>query len=233
MNKITSLIVASLITVMGVTAKAADFIIELVPGPGSVGTPEVSSIDVSKIANLRLKLPGEVFTFAGSVCPSSISVLADGASLAKVGQYAALYAAIGDAHGASGANFNVPDYRGRFLRGVDGGTNRDPNNATRTAMNTGGAVGSSVGSVQGFATARPTSSFVTGVESAGHTHGISAVTTSTWGAAGGSINVANSTFTSSSMSSGGASNSHTHTVTSGGDSETRPVNASVLFCIAF
>lgn len=44
--------------------------------------------------------------------------------------------------------FRVPDLRGRFLRGKDGGINRDPDRASRTAAWDGGATGDAVGSVQ-------------------------------------------------------------------------------------
>ena len=57
---------------------------------------------------------------------------------------------IGTNYGAGDGSttFNVPDYRGRFLRGVDGGSNRDPEAGSRTNMATGVVVGGIVGSVQ-------------------------------------------------------------------------------------
>jgi hypothetical protein len=63
-------------------------------------------------------------------------------------KYAELFSAIGTAWGGTGQNgFNLPDLRGRFLRGVDAGTSRDPEADKRTASRPGGNnVG--VGSVQ-------------------------------------------------------------------------------------
>jgi microcystin-dependent protein len=75
-------------------------------------------------------------------------MLCDGRSLLR-GSYPELFASIGTAFGAADAShFNIPDYRGRFLRGVDGLAGNDPDSATRTAMNTGGNTGNNVGSVQ-------------------------------------------------------------------------------------
>lgn len=75
-------------------------------------------------------------------------LLCDGRSVQR-SMYPALFDAIGTAHGGDGNNFNLPDLRGRFLRGVDGMAGRDPNAATRAAANTGGNSGNAVGTVQG------------------------------------------------------------------------------------
>jgi microcystin-dependent protein len=53
--------------------------------------------------------------------------------------------------GDGSTTFNLPDYRGRFLRGTDtmGSTAaRDPNRETRGATFTGGNIGDNVGSIQ-------------------------------------------------------------------------------------
>jgi microcystin-dependent protein len=61
----------------------------------------------------------------------------------------ALSTAIGTAFGTSSATtFNVPDFRGRFLRGWDNTAGRDPDRAGRLAMNTGGSTGDNIGSIQ-------------------------------------------------------------------------------------
>lgn len=65
-------------------------------------------------------------------------------------QYAELFIMIGEAFGAGDGTttFRLPDFRGRSTRNVDQGTGRDPDSATRTASNSGGATGDNVGSAQ-------------------------------------------------------------------------------------
>jgi microcystin-dependent protein len=113
----------------------------------------------------------------------------------------------------------------------------DPDVTTRVASASGGATGDAVGSVQEQATARPSTSFVTGTESAGHTH------TTTLDIGGNLTNgnigsrystgIAFSQTSTLGTASGGVSANHTHTVTSGGDNETRPKNFSARFIIKF
>lgn len=118
-----------------------NFIIQLVPG--------------------ALLPAGVLVPFAGQGTSSRLAssyLLCDGTPL-NAQQYAVLSAAIGTAHGGNATTFNLPDYRGRFLRGVDNGSGRDPGAAGRTAMATGGATADAVGSVQGSATGRPIAPF--------------------------------------------------------------------------
>lgn len=65
-------------------------------------------------------------------------------------KYTQLYKVLNTTWGSTGggANFNVPDLRGMFLRGVDDGRGKDPNATSRKAGNTGGNTGDHVGSVQ-------------------------------------------------------------------------------------
>ena len=65
-------------------------------------------------------------------------------------RFAKLYSAIGDIHGRGDgvSTFNLPDYRGRFLRGVDAAASRDPDAASRQPAAPGGLSGDRVGSVQ-------------------------------------------------------------------------------------
>ena len=66
-------------------------------------------------------------------------------------RYAQLYATIGIAFGGNSTSqqFNLPDLRGRFLRGWDHGAKHDPDVLLRTSMAPGGNIADSVGSQQG------------------------------------------------------------------------------------
>lgn len=72
----------------------------------------------------------------------------DGASLDR-GEYPDLYHAIGTNFGAPDeTHFNLPDLRGRFVRGVDHGAERDPDASKRGPSVEGGNIGDHVGSLQ-------------------------------------------------------------------------------------
>lgn len=189
---------------------------------------------------------GSVVAFAGR--PDRVPsgwLLCDGRSLAR-SEHPALFDAIGTAHGGDGTMFNLPDYRGRFLRGVDSGMGRDLDRAGRAEANAGGNRGDAVGSVQGGATAMPNAAFVNG--NAGmHAHG--GMTSPVSGdrstnpardypPSTGSLRAFAYYFSASggdnffmdhvhAISPDGA---HTHAI-SGGDRETRPVNAYVNYII--
>lgn len=92
---------------------------------------------------------GCVLPFAGTTAPEGW-LLCDGSAISRTA-YAGLFSAIGTAHGNGDGSttFHIPDLRGRFVRGVDGAANRDPDKASRTAANAGGNTGNNVGSVQG------------------------------------------------------------------------------------
>ena len=96
-------------------------------------------------------------------------VFCDGKAVSSVNpHYKELFDLLHDSHGAGynpntgekvdNKDFNIPDYRGRFLRGLDTtGTSttngiRDPDRDTRVPMIKGGHAGAKVGSVQNFAT---------------------------------------------------------------------------------
>lgn len=72
----------------------------------------------------------------------------DGSSLRRA-EFPELFNAIGTRFGtASAETFNIPDIRGRFMRGWANGSALDPDRASRTAMAAGGATGDNVGTVQ-------------------------------------------------------------------------------------
>lgn len=91
---------------------------------------------------------GTVVAFAGSTVPPGW-LACDGSAVSRT-TYASLFAAISTSAGAGdgATTFNVPDYRGYFLRGTDSGAGRDPDAALRVAQNNGGNVGDTVGTVE-------------------------------------------------------------------------------------
>jgi microcystin-dependent protein len=96
--------------------------------------------------------PGTIAPFGGGTVPAGW-LLCDG-SIVSRSTYSSLFSAVGTVHGQGDGSttFHLPDYRGRFLRGADnmgtGAAGRDPDAASRTAANTGGATGNDIGSVQ-------------------------------------------------------------------------------------
>jgi microcystin-dependent protein len=156
--------------------------------------------------------------------------LCDGAVMDRT-NFAALFNAIGTSWGApDGNSFNLPDLRGMFLRGVDSGAGNDPNANSRTAAKSGGNTGDNVGTLQQGATARPGNAFITNVAGA-HRHDTPVGT----GAEEGNYKVATSypygyALTGNSPPTS-VNGDHSHTVTGGGDAETRPRNAGVYWII--
>lgn len=189
------------------------------------------SIGPQVVSVAAVGIIGEIIA-TGSTTPPQGYLYCNGQTVSRT-TYSDLFAAIGVKFGSGDGSttFHVPDFRGRFLRGTSDGQSTDPDRASRTAMNTGGATGDNVGSVQGDATKRPNTSFVTGTESASHTH----AQTQSQGGTGGSYLAAAAAAWSAgnNATTGTQSANHTHTVTSGGDNETRPKNANVAYHICF
>lgn len=154
--------------------------------------------------NKRMNQIGEVIMWAGSTAPYGY-LICNGSQVSRT-TYATLFGIVGTSFGQGNGTttFHLPDLRGRFVRGLDGGAGVDPDAAGRTAMNTGGATGNNIGSVQADA-----------FES--HNHSINAV---------GGINVAPVADTSN-FSSAPTSIDTNNT----GGNETRPVNAYLNFII--
>jgi microcystin-dependent protein len=96
-------------------------------------------------------ITGEVRQVAFETVPSGW-LECNGAAVSRT-TYASLFSAIGTAFGEGDGSttFNLPDLRGRFVRGYDHGAGNDPDAATRTASASGGDTGDAVGSKQGYA----------------------------------------------------------------------------------
>ena len=173
---------------------------------------------------------GTLLDFAGSTAPTGY-MMCDGRSLSTSGENAGLFAVIGYSYGGSGANFNIPDFRGRFARYNDdmgtGAAGRDI--ASRNADKS-----------QGQATARPTTGYTgtisgTAALAGSHSHSFTAYdderfpsTTAVGGATGNAQTITTSTEPSHTHSVSG-----TCAITGGGDAETRPINVSCNKIIKF
>jgi len=189
--------------------------------------------------------PGTVVAFAGDTAPAGWR-LCNGDALSQT-EFPALFRAIGTAHGNGGASgmFNLPDLRGRFVRGVSRGTSNDADRATREIPNPGGNSGDRVGSLQRSATAMPGARFTTA--SAGtHAHGGMTASVSGNRSTNPARDYLAATGTNRGFSysfSSGADNlfmDHVHAINpdgahvhdiAGGDSETRPVNVGLNYII--
>ncbi|MFD1601495.1 phage tail protein [Flavobacterium artemisiae] len=143
--------------------------------------------------------------------------------------YSELFSVIGTNFGAgdNSTTFNLPDFRGTFLRGVNGASNNDPDAISRTAPAKGGSTGNNVGSSQGFATGNPQTPLITN-QTGEHTHTVPHVPNdnSSYAVAGSYQAIWNSNGASTD-----AAGSHTHNVTGGGDKESRPINVNTYFII--
>lgn len=213
-----------------VVAKGLKFLAPSVNGKGKVWKPEAGEIifDGSdqqfygmddnerwiKFSAAEAILPsGVILPFAGTAAPNGYYPC-DGRALPILGNEA-LHDAILNAFGDGTKNadgtasiyptggFNLPDMRGRFMRGVDDTAGRDPNKSStdRPAPNVGGNTGNNVGSVQSD-------------QLKAHNH------TFTVGLSGGGTVPAN-----------GAGSYTSNTTSTAGGSETRPLNIYVNYII--
>jgi microcystin-dependent protein len=167
-----------------------------------------AAVTAAKLATTLVPPAGMIVAYGGTSAPTGW-LLCDGTAVSR-STYSDLYAAIGVAYGYgdNSSTFNVPDLRGRFIRGVDSSQGRDPDAASRTAINTGGNTGDAVGSLQGDAYTA-------------HTHTGAINTTVPAGS-----NISSGSNYSQTLNS-------TTTGSSGGSTETRPKNVGCWFIIKY
>jgi microcystin-dependent protein len=159
--------------------------------------------------------PGTVVAYAGvvsaMVAPPPGWLLCDGSTKSR-GVYANLFTSIGTTAGAGdgATTFNLPNYQGYFLRGLDPTGTIDPDANSRVVENTGGNTGATVGTLEldGFAS---------------HTHGFISPALSASGTAIGAYQAGNS----------GALEVQYTTAAAGGTTETRPKNVAVNYIIKY
>ncbi len=175
---------------------------------------------------------GTVMAFAGQNIPAGWK-LCDGSAL-DINEHPDLYQSIGElwgygGDGAGGQYFSLPDMRGRFLRGTSRGSTQDPNRGSRTPLGNGDS--DQTGSYQNNATKRPNTNFVTNTAGA-HSH--TYTRTHGFGHLSGyprfefKNDGGGPSYSTSSTSVAG---NHSHTITGGGDLETRPKNVYVDYII--
>lgn len=180
---------------------------------------------------------GTIVSFGGTTIPAGWA-LCDGSEVSRT-TYSTLFAATG-VHfgGGDGAStFNLPDLRGRFLRGVDGGAGQDPDAARRTSSKPGGATGDAVGTFEDYATARPRTQFTTDTQGS-HTHA-----NGDWNRLMRHTGMNTTTSNGDSTDGSGAepdignaqpmlaAGAHSHFITGGGDADSRPRNVAVNYII--
>jgi microcystin-dependent protein len=167
----------------------------------------------------RLLPVGSILPYVGTTAPTGF-LICNGASVSRT-TYAALFAICSTRFGTvNGTSFNIPDFRGAFLRGWDNGAGIDPDAASRTATSFGGATGDSIGTEQADAFAEHDHG------GGAHTHNISAEAADETGngAITGGTNTSDPNTTVATSSSGSI-------ITSSGGNETRPFNIAVNYII--
>ncbi len=197
-------------------------------GPDNAGLIEAVRQLQEQVAFLRrFNVPaGTIGALGGTRTNNKLPVgwlVCDGTPVSQT-KYPALFSAIGTTWGKppKTGEFNLPDLRGRFLRGVDKGAGHDPNAAARTQVAKGGLTGDNVGSLQPCATSLPTKPFSTSTNA--HSHKIQGKFTHVPGGGKGEAH-----GTADSLNTHSAS--HSHSIEKGGDDETRPENCAVLWII--
>jgi microcystin-dependent protein len=170
------------------------------------GTVATLQTTVATLQSAASGAPSGTIIAFGGPAPNIPSgwLLCDGSAVSRTTN-SALFAAIGTSWGSGdgASTFNLPDLRGRFLRGVDSGQGRDPDAASRTACAGGGNTGDAVGSIEAD-------------QFKSHVHGYGPFTSEGVAGGGGSAAIMATTE---------------QTTAAAGGNETRPINAGTIFLI--
>ena len=157
---------------------------------------------------------GQVVYFARNTAPEGW-LKCNGATISRT-TYAELFNAIGTTFGAGdGSTFGLPDLRGEFIRGWDDGRGVDS--------------GRTFGVSQGDSTKLPNNAFITD-NPGDHNHTYTQSNSFPQASPGGGIFIYRVRDDPHTTGDAGA---HTHTITGGGDAETRPKNVALLACIKY
>ena len=193
---------------------------------------------VSSMSNSIIPI-GTIVPFGGDVKDRVVEqwlakqgwIPCDGRSLDKRSSaYSTLYSYIGSNYGGNWSSFNLPDLRGTFARGVDNGAGNDPDSTDRIASKPGGNTGDQIVSAEACATQAPSANAFTTNTTGDHNHKVphTPIGNNAYAIAGSHYGLWTTKHTTTSTEG-----QHTHTVTAGGDQETRPVNLYVNYIIRY
>ena len=233
MNKLTKFEIGTLVAIIVAVATFASLIGSITADIRNLKTNEKNKIEAAIEKNIGQLSPapvGTIMAFAGKKgkIPEGW-LLCDGVSL-KTNKYPKLYEILGNTWGGDSAGvFYLPDFRGRFLRGVDYGAGRDNDATTRKESNVNGQVGDEVGSIQTHSTAIPHEAFTTN-SNGSHVHTYQRFTPSVNDWKGGGKKRGGYVGVNKPINTGN-NGIHVHSISSGGDSETRPKNVNVNWII--
>lgn len=144
-------------------------------------------------------------------------LLCNGQSLSTTGLYANLFAVLGYAYGGVGANFNIPNFQGQFLVGVDN------SRGYLTSPNTIGGTTAGVTSITMVQANLPNITWTVSITDPGHKHGPGTGFTSFAGNGGfQSGNSGGNTYSTGMTFTGTATTGITATVASGGSATPMP-----------
>lgn len=192
------------------------------------GSAATDSVAYGQISSLATAITGSLLMYPLKASPAGGYLYCDGSAVSR-GTYATLYGVIGNTFGSGDGSttFNLPDYRGRFLRGVNDGTGNDPDASSRTAQASGGNSGDAAGSLQ----TDQYKSHTHTVTDPGHTHTSAILTNST----GSGTDRINANYGAAAQSIPGPVTSQSATTgvsnNSSGGNETRPINSAIYFHI--
>ncbi|SFG37360.1 tail fiber protein [Neptunomonas qingdaonensis] len=193
--------------------------------------PEFSDVIAMKATGVPV---GSIMPFGGEITTDVRNKLHELGWLPCTGEpvsrneFKELFSVIGTAWGAPGSlSYNLPDLRGRFIRGVDGNSGQDLESTKRVSSNKGGNSGNMVGSYQNESTRMPTNSW--DISDGSHTHTTNGKPWIAGASKEGSFPSGTEHPLSTPSITGG---SHGHSI-NGGDAETRPKNVYVNWLIRF
>jgi len=157
---------------------------------------------------------GAIVAFAMAAVPAGY-LKANGAAVSRTA-YANLFASLGTYYGGGDgvSTFNLPDLRGRFVRGLDEGAGVDPGRGLGTHQNS-----------QNASHTHSASSDAQGEHSHGLTMGYTDLDSGNFG---GGRNAYGTQYTQPA-----GSHAHNITVAASGGNESRPVNIAFIYCIKY